>query len=140
MPWASASQPLICRGRPCCRAVSRGRSHRPSSSRHRIWSTPGVGYAPGYCDPWWYVCYPGAFVPVENIVGERSSTDFGMSVGGGARFGVLFAELRYHYIWGPTIEAQNPTVNPLETPGPTDSLIGRKANSQFLMTTFGVRF
>ena len=41
-------------------------------------TTPGVGYVPGYCDPWWYVCYPGGFVPVENIVGKRSSTDFGM--------------------------------------------------------------
>ena len=23
-------------------------------------TTPGVGWVPGYCDPWWYVCYPGA--------------------------------------------------------------------------------
>jgi hypothetical protein len=27
-------------------------------------TTPGVGYVPGYCDPWWYICYPGGFVPV----------------------------------------------------------------------------
>ena len=51
-------------------------------------TTPGVGYVPGYCDPWWYVCYPGGLVPVENIVGERSSTDFGMDFGGGVNFGV----------------------------------------------------
>ena len=57
-------------------------------------TTPGVGYVPGYCDPWWYVCYPGGFVPVENIVGDRSSTDFGMAFGGGANFGPAFAELR----------------------------------------------
>ena len=25
-------------------------------------TTPGVGYVPGYCDPWWYVCYPGGLV------------------------------------------------------------------------------
>src|SRR4051812_7273513 len=62
-------------------------------------SSPGVGFVPGYCDPWWYVCYPGGFVPVENVIGERSSTDFGMDVGGGIKFGVIYAEIRYHYIW-----------------------------------------
>ena len=93
-------------------------------------TTPGVGYVPGYCDPWWYVCYPGGFVPVENIVGERSSTDFGMVFGGGANFGKLYAELRYHYIWGPKIEAQ---VNPLDGGD-------QKANGQFVALTFGVRF
>jgi hypothetical protein len=103
-------------------------------------TTPGVGYAPGYCDPWWYVCYPGGWVPVENIVGERSSTDFGMSFGGGVRFGAIYAELRYHYIWGPTIEGQ-PVVNPLaDDPTGTSTLVGKKANGQFLQTTFGVRF
>jgi opacity protein-like surface antigen len=95
-------------------------------------TTPGVGFVPGYCSPWWYVCYPGGFVPVENIVGERSSTDFGMDFGGGVNFGVVFAELRYHYIWGPTIEPV--TVTPLTTP--TDL----KANGQFIALTFGVRF
>ena len=97
-------------------------------------STPGVGYVPGYCDPWWYVCYPGGFVPVENIVGERSSTDFGMDFGGGVNFGVIFAEVRYHYIWGPTVAITGP-VQPL--PGVSAE---RKANGQFLATTFGVRF
>jgi opacity protein-like surface antigen len=107
-------------------------------------TTPGVGFAPGYCDPWLYYCYPGGWVPVENIVGERSSTDFGMSLGGGLKFGRVFAELRYHYIWGPTIEgppAGEVIVNPLvngETP--TTSLVGHKANGQFFATTFGVRF
>ena len=67
-------------------------------------TTPGVGWVPGYCDPWWYVCYPGGWVEVDQIVGERSSTDFGMDFGGGVRFGAFYAELRYHYIWGPTIE------------------------------------
>ena len=61
----------------------------------------------GVCDPWWYYCVPGGWVPVENIIGERSSTDFGMDFGGGVRFGKIYAEIRYHYIWGPTIEAQN---------------------------------
>lgn len=94
-------------------------------------STPGVGYVPGFCDPWWYVCYPGGFVPVENVIGERSSTDFGMAFGGGANFGTFYAEARYHYIWGPEIE---PEVNPLENGTPT------KADGQFLQITFGFRF
>ena len=93
-------------------------------------TTPGVGYVPGYCDPWWYVCYPGGIVPVENIVGERSSTDFGMDFGGGVNFGVIYAEIRYHYIWGPEVEV------PAGDTAPTT----RKANGQFLATTFGVRF
>jgi len=91
-------------------------------------TTPGVGYVPGYCDPWWYVCYPGGFVPVDNIVGERSSTDFGMNFGGGVNFASIYAEVRYHYIWGPTVN----------TPGGGTST--QKANGQFLQTTFGIRF
>ena len=102
-------------------------------------TTPGVGYVPGYCDPWWYVCYPGGFVETDRIVGERSSTDFGMSFGGGLRFKKIFGEVRYHYIWGPELEAQDPVVNPL-VDVPSASLVGKKANGQFLMTTFGVRF
>ena len=93
-------------------------------------TTPSVGYVPGYCDPWWYVCYPGGWVPVDAIVGERSSTDFGINLGGGLNFQVsegaaIFFEARYHYIYGPTIE------------GDADN---RKANGQFLPITFGVRF
>ncbi len=93
-------------------------------------TTPGVGYAPGYCNPWWYVCYPGGFVPVENVVGERSSTDFGMDFGGGVTLGrSFFVETRYHYVWGPTVDT---------------SAIGaatpQKANGQFLPITFGFRF
>ena len=94
-------------------------------------TTPGVGYLPGYCDPYWYVCYPGGFVPVENIVGERSSTDFGMVFGGGATFGVLYAEVRYHYIWGPEIESH--TIGGTTTEA-------RKADGKFLAVTFGVKF
>jgi hypothetical protein len=87
---------------------------------------------PGYCDPWWYVCYPGGFVPVENIVGERSSTDFGMDFGGGVRFGAVFAEARYHYIWGPTVE--------LSGEGTPDSSTELEADGQFFTLTFGFRF
>ena len=40
-------------------------------------TTPGVGYVPGFCSPWWTTAFPVVFVPVDNVVGERSSTDFG---------------------------------------------------------------
>ena len=98
-------------------------------------TTPGVGWVPGYCDPWWYVCYPGGWVETTNIIGERSSTDFGMNFGGGVNFGAAYAELRYHYIWGPEVQANTPTqpIAGVET----DT---RKANGQFLAITFGVRF
>jgi opacity protein-like surface antigen len=98
-------------------------------------TTPGVGWVPGYCDPWWYVCYPGGWVETTNIIGDRSSTDFGMSFGGGVHFGAFFAELRYHYIWGPEVQVNQPSqpIAGVET----DT---RKANGQFLQTTFGVRF
>ena len=101
-------------------------------------TTPGVGFVPGYCNPWWYVCVPGGFVPVDNIVGERSSTDFGMDFGGGVNFGVIYAEIRYHYIWGPTVQ-EGTAVNPLASASTTVST-DRKANGQFLATTFGIRF
>jgi opacity protein-like surface antigen len=98
-------------------------------------TTPGAGWVPGYCDPWWYICYPGGWVPVTNIIGERSSTDFGMTFGGGITFGSFYAELRYHYIWGPEVEVRQP-VQPL----PGVSADTRKADGQFLATTFGFRF
>jgi opacity protein-like surface antigen len=96
-------------------------------------STNAVGWVPGYCNPYWYVCYPGVLVPVENIAVERSSTDFGMQFGGGLNFGFLFAEARYHYIWGPTIEPTQ--VNPL-----ADLPSSLEANGQFFAATVGVRF
>jgi opacity protein-like surface antigen len=77
-------------------------------------------------------------VPVEQIVGKRSSTDFGMNFGGGVNFRVtdhtsIFAEVRYHYIWGPQID-------PALAPQPLSDLAGKKANGQFLPITFGFRF
>jgi opacity protein-like surface antigen len=98
-------------------------------------TTPGVGWVPGYCDPWWYVCYPGGWVETTNVVGERSSTDFGMGFGGGVNFGKFFGELRYHYIWGPEVGVQQPTQPIAGVEQDT-----RKANGQFLATTFGFRF
>jgi hypothetical protein len=94
-------------------------------------TTPSVGWVPGYCDPYWYVCYPGGFVETDRIVGERSSTDFGVDFGGGVHIGNFFAELRYHHIWGPEVEV------PADATGVPET---RKANGKFFQTTFGFRF
>lgn len=110
--------------------VGMGIYHRPVKL-----TTPGVGWLPGYCDPWWYVCYPGGWVEVENIIGERSSTDFGMTFGGGVNMGAFYAELRYHYVWGPEVQAKQAS-----QPIAGVDIDGRKANGQFLMTTVGFRF
>ena len=98
-------------------------------------TTPGVGWVPGYCNPWWYVCYPGGWVPTTNIVGERGSTDVGMVLGGGVNFGRFYSEVRYHYIWGPKADINRPS-QPIA--GVDEDT--RKANGQFVTTTFGVRF
>jgi opacity protein-like surface antigen len=95
-------------------------------------TSPGVGYVPGYCDPFWFYCSPGGWVPVDNILGSRSSTDFGVDFGGGISVMVtdavsVYVEARYHYIWGP--EVTDPTTN--------EKL---KANGQFFPITVGVRF
>ena len=100
-------------------------------------TTPGVGYIPGYCDPFWYVCYPGGFVPVDTIVGSRSSTDLGMDFGAGLKIHDFYADFRYHYIWGPEIEEGRISTLPSASGGVgTD----RKANGQFIQVTFGIRF
>jgi opacity protein-like surface antigen len=104
-------------------------------------TTPSVGFVPGYCDPYWYVCYEGGFVATDRIVGERSSTDFGMAFGGGVTFQVaestsLFFEVRYHYIWGNKVDVQ---AAPLPA-SVTASTTSDNTNSQFLPITFGIRF
>jgi opacity protein-like surface antigen len=81
---------------------------------HRIvqLTTPSVGYTT-ICDPYWYVCYP-TLVEVDRIVGDRSSNDFGINFGGGITFGAdgkFYVEVRYHYVWGPEVQAQGPVVS-----------------------------
>jgi opacity protein-like surface antigen len=113
--------------------VGLGYYHRPVSI-----TTPGVGYTT-ICDPYWYVCYP-TLVPVDQVVGERSSNDFGMNFGGGVNFKMsestsIYLEIRYHYIWGP--EVANAPTQPIAGVSPPSSL---KANGQFLPITVGFRF
>jgi opacity protein-like surface antigen len=95
-------------------------------------TTPGVGYIPGYCDPWWGWCYPGGLVPVDKVLGSASMTDFGINVGGGVSFPVgdsasIYFEARYHYIWGSEVKDS------------TGKSYG-KANGQFFPITGGIRF
>ena len=78
------------------------------------------------------------FRSVENIVGERSSTDFGMVFGGGVRFGPSLPSFGITTSGVRKIEGQ--TANLPATVPPDDDLVGKKANGQFLATTFGVRF
>ena len=103
-------------------------------------TTPAVGYTT-ICDPYWYVCYP-TLVPVDQVIGSRSSTDFGMNFGGGVDFRVaehasIYFEVRYHYIWGPEISQNSVPTQPIAGVSPPKSL---KANGQFLPITVGFRF
>ena len=69
-------------------------------------TSPGVGFIT-VCDPYWLICYPTA-VETDRILGDRSSTDFGMNFGGGITFGhdaKFYVEARYHYVWGKKITA-----------------------------------
>jgi opacity protein-like surface antigen len=100
-------------------------------------TTSALGFTT-VCDPFWYVCFPTA-VPVDQVVGSRSSTDVGMNIGGGLTFRVadnllLFVESRYHFIWGPTLdESAVPLIVGAEG-------VTRSANGRFLPITFGLRF
>jgi hypothetical protein len=96
-------------------------------------TSPSVGYTT-FCDPYWYVCYP-TLVEVDRIVGDRSSTDFGMNFGGGITFGhdaKFYVEMRYHYVWGPDVSK----VNPLSTEPTTSS----STSASYFPLTFGFRW
>ena len=97
---------------------------------HRIvqLTSPSIGVTT-VCDPYWLVCYPVA-VSTDQIIGDRSSTDFGINVGGGITFGSaarFYIEARYHYVWGPKIT-------------PVGSTTEYSTNAQYFPLTFGVRF
>jgi opacity protein-like surface antigen len=106
---------------------------------HRIiqLTSPSVGYTT-YCDPYWYVCYPAA-VSIDQIIGDRSSNDFGIDFGAGLTFGheaKLYVETRYHYVWGKTI---TPTASNLPATAATCAS-GCSTNASYFPITFGVRW
>jgi hypothetical protein len=106
---------------------------------HRIiqLTSPTVGYTT-FCDPYWYVCYP-TVVAVDQIIGDRSSNDFGIDFGGGITFGheaKFYVESRYHYVWGPTI---TPTV-PAQGGSTATCSGGCSTNASYFPLTFGVRW
>ena len=84
------------------------------------------------------MCYPVA-VSVDNILGDRSSNDFGINIGGGVTFGgeaKFYIETRFHYVWGPTINA------PANLPAGTVNACsgGCSSNASYYPLTFGVRW
>jgi hypothetical protein len=92
-------------------------------------TTPDVGYTT-WCDPYWYVCYPVA-VEVDRIIGDRSSWDPGINLGGGVAFRLgetakFYVETRWHYMWGPEFTDRDG--------------VTQKANGQYFPVTFGFRF
>ena len=95
-------------------------------------TSPAVGYTT-VCDPYWYVCYP-ALVEVDRILGDRSSTDFGINFGGAITFGPeakFYIEARWHYIWGPKV------TRPANGGQPAEEL---STNAQYFPITFGVKW
>jgi hypothetical protein len=92
-------------------------------------TTPATGLVT-ICRPDWFICFPTP-VTVDEIVASRHTTDPGVSFGGGFTYRLstlasFFVEARYHYVWGPEVNAGT---------GGT-----QKADAQFFPITFGFRF
>lgn len=86
-------------------------------------ATSGAGDI-SVCDPWWFVCTAGP-VPVSSVNRTHASTDPGINIGAGLTAGMFFAEIRYHFMWGPSFTT------------PSGS---RQATGKFLPLTFGLVF
>jgi len=92
-------------------------------------TTQSAGFA-AICDPHWFVCFPSP-VSIDNVIGDRSSTDFGLNAGGGYAFKVsdsarLYVEARYLYVWGPDVF--------------NGQKLTSSANGQFFPISFGIRW
>ena len=95
-------------------------------------TTPSAGYVPPYCNPWYYVCWGGGYVEVDQVLASTSTTATGLDIGGGVIFAVtdtvgIYVEARYHYIWGAEIKDR-------------DGYTVGKSTGHFLPITAGVRF
>lgn len=79
------------------------------ASHRRVEITRFEGFRGGIvCNPLWLVCFPGV-VPIERVVGSRSTWDPGVNVGLGYQFDTgsdvkVFIEARYHYVRGDEFE------------------------------------
>lgn len=97
--------------------------------RVEITQFAGTALVP-YCDPWLFICYTTP-VAVDQVIGLRSRTDFGLNVGLGVDLRIyegplhLYLEGRYHYIFSGNIDTPS---------GP------RKADGQYLPLVLGLRF
>jgi opacity protein-like surface antigen len=76
------------------------------------------------CDPWWFLCPPGP-IPVSAFNGTRTATNPGLNFGVGLTAGRFFAEVRYHFMWGPKFETSKGTED---------------ANGKFFPLTVGINF
>lgn len=89
----------------------------------------GVAAVP-YCDPWLYYCST-TVAPVSEILGARSSTDFGLNAGLGITLRIpgnlyLYLEGRYHYVFGPEFTSQDGSKS--------------HADGQYIPVMFGLRY
>lgn len=89
----------------------------------------GVAAVP-YCDPWLLYCTASA-VPVSEVLGSRSTTDFGLNAGLGLTVRIygdlrLYLEGRYHYIFGPEFTGE--------------SGVSDRADGQYVPLMFGLRY
>jgi hypothetical protein len=71
-----------------------------------------------------FLCPPGP-IPVSSFNATRRATKPGLKVGVGLTAGRFFAEIRYHFMWGPAFD----------TPAGSED-----ANGQFFPLTVGVTF
>jgi Outer membrane protein beta-barrel domain len=98
-------------------------------------TSPAIGYVT-VCDPYWLACYPAA-TSVDQIIGDRSSTNFGLDFGGGITFGreaKFYIEAKYTYVWGPTLN------QPTATPAAGTAATNVSTNASYFPLVFGVRF
>ncbi len=96
--------------------------------RVEITQFAGVGFVP-YCDPWLFICYTTP-VEIDQVLGVRSRTDFGLNAGVGISLSLfggphrLYLEGRYHYMFGGSVDVAGES---------------RKVDGQYIPIIFGLR-
>lgn len=67
-------------------------------------TSQGLVYYPGFCDPWWWWCYPGGVGTGTIVQGSEDTTEFSYNVGIGLTFEVnvsgsqVYIESRYKFV------------------------------------------